>query len=165
VTGRQGRKRRKLLDDLKERRWYSHLKEDVLDRTLWRARFGRDFGPVVRQTTKWMKRSIKMNGCGTRSEWHWRGKTEPYRDKDTRVPELLCLPQLRGELAWDWSQDSAVWTRPKVWQERRINGEGWWWKAWEINLSLLRRETAILLFEVSHVMPSRPSAKGRMETR
>jgi len=28
------------------------LKEEALDRTMWRARFGRDFGPVVRQTTK-----------------------------------------------------------------------------------------------------------------
>jgi hypothetical protein len=52
VTGRQGRRRRKLLDDLKERRGYSHLKEEALDRTKWRARFGRGFGPVVRQTTK-----------------------------------------------------------------------------------------------------------------
>ena len=51
VTGRRGRRRRKLLDDLKERRGYSHLKEEVLDRTMWRARFGRGFGPVVRQTT------------------------------------------------------------------------------------------------------------------
>jgi hypothetical protein len=41
VTGRQGRKRRKLLDDLKEKRGYSHLKAEVLDRTMWRARFGR----------------------------------------------------------------------------------------------------------------------------
>jgi hypothetical protein len=47
-----GRRRRKLLDDLKERRGYSHLKEESLDRTMWRARFGRGFGPVVRQTTK-----------------------------------------------------------------------------------------------------------------
>jgi len=29
------------------------LKEEALDRTMWRARFGRGFGPVVRQTTKW----------------------------------------------------------------------------------------------------------------
>ena len=42
----------KLLDDLKERRGYSHLKEEALDRTMWGARFGRGFGPVVRQTTK-----------------------------------------------------------------------------------------------------------------
>jgi hypothetical protein len=50
VTGRRGRRRRKLLDDLKERRGYSHLKEEALDRTMWRARFIRGFGPVVRQT-------------------------------------------------------------------------------------------------------------------
>jgi hypothetical protein len=52
VTGRRGRRRRKLPDDLKERRGYSHLKEEALDRTMWRTRFGRGFGPVVRQTTK-----------------------------------------------------------------------------------------------------------------
>jgi hypothetical protein len=52
VTEKQGRKRRKLLDDLKERRGYSHLKEKALDSTMWRARFGRGFGPVVRQTAK-----------------------------------------------------------------------------------------------------------------
>ena len=43
VTGRRGRRRRKLLDDLKERRGYSHLKEEALDRTMWTARFGRGF--------------------------------------------------------------------------------------------------------------------------
>jgi hypothetical protein len=52
VTGRRGRRHRKLLDGLKERRGYSHLKEEALDRTMWRACFGRGFGPVVRQTTK-----------------------------------------------------------------------------------------------------------------
>jgi hypothetical protein len=50
VTGRRGRRRRKLLDDLKERRGYSLLKKKVLDRTMWRARFGRGFGTVVTQT-------------------------------------------------------------------------------------------------------------------
>jgi len=48
VTRRQGRRRRKLLDDVKERRGYSHLKEEALDRTMWRGRFGRGFGPVLR---------------------------------------------------------------------------------------------------------------------
>ena len=52
VTGRRGRRRRKLLDYLKERRGYSHLKEEALDRTMWTARFGRGFGPVVRQTAE-----------------------------------------------------------------------------------------------------------------
>jgi len=52
VTRRQGRRRRKLLDYLKGMRRYSYLKEEALDRTMWRARFGRGFGPVVRQTIK-----------------------------------------------------------------------------------------------------------------
>jgi hypothetical protein len=50
VIGRRGRRRRKLLDDLKEGRGYSHLKEKTLDRTMRRARFGRGFETVGRQT-------------------------------------------------------------------------------------------------------------------
>ena len=34
VTGRRGRRRRKLLDDLKEKRGYSHVKEEALDFTV-----------------------------------------------------------------------------------------------------------------------------------
>jgi len=52
VTRRRGRRHRKLLDVLKERRGYSHLKEEALDRTMWRAGFGRGFGPVVRQNAE-----------------------------------------------------------------------------------------------------------------
>ena len=52
VTGIRGRRRRKLLDDLKEMRGYSHLKEEAPDRTVWTARFLRGFGPILRQTTK-----------------------------------------------------------------------------------------------------------------
>ena len=52
VTRRRGRRRRKLLDDLKDRRGYSHLKEEALDRTMWRNRAGGGFGPVVRQNTE-----------------------------------------------------------------------------------------------------------------
>jgi len=52
VTGRRGRSGRKLLDDLKKRREYPHLKEEALDRTLRGACFGRGFGPFVIQTTK-----------------------------------------------------------------------------------------------------------------
>jgi hypothetical protein len=51
VTGRQGRRRRKLLDDLKERIVYCHLKDRDLDRTMWRAGFRRGF-ELVRQTAK-----------------------------------------------------------------------------------------------------------------
>ena len=49
---RRERRRKKLLDDLKDRRGYSHLKVEALDRTMWRNVFGRGFGPVVRQTTE-----------------------------------------------------------------------------------------------------------------
>jgi hypothetical protein len=52
VTRRRGRRRRKLLDELKDRRGYSHLKEEDLDRTMWRNGFGGGFGPVVRQNTE-----------------------------------------------------------------------------------------------------------------
>ena len=51
VTRRQGRRRKKLLDDLKDRRAYSHSKEEAVDRNMWRDRFGRSFEPVVKQTT------------------------------------------------------------------------------------------------------------------
>ena len=47
VTRRRGRRRKKLLDDLKDRRGYCELKEEALDRSMWRNRFGRGFGPVV----------------------------------------------------------------------------------------------------------------------
>jgi len=36
------------------------LKEEALDRTMWKARFGRGFGPVVRQTTKMNDRSARV---------------------------------------------------------------------------------------------------------
>jgi hypothetical protein len=49
VTRRRGRRRKKLLDDLKDRRGYSHLKEEALDRPMWRNRFRGGFEPVVRQ--------------------------------------------------------------------------------------------------------------------
>ena len=52
VTRRRGRRRRKLLDDLKDRRGYYHLKEDALDRIMWRNRFRGGFEPVVRQNTE-----------------------------------------------------------------------------------------------------------------
>ena len=47
VTRRRGRRHKKLLDDLKDRRGYCQLKDEALDRTLWRNRFGRGFGPVI----------------------------------------------------------------------------------------------------------------------
>ena len=54
LTRRRGRRCMKLLVDLKDRGGYTHLKEEALDRTVWRDRFGGGFGPVVRQNTKLM---------------------------------------------------------------------------------------------------------------
>jgi hypothetical protein len=60
VIRRRGRRRKKLLDDLKDRRGYSHLKEEALDRTMRRNRFGGGFEPAVRQNTEWMNETNKL---------------------------------------------------------------------------------------------------------
>jgi hypothetical protein len=52
MTGRRGRRRKQLLDGFKEKRRYWKLKDEALDRTMWRTRFRRCYGPVVRQTAE-----------------------------------------------------------------------------------------------------------------
>ena len=52
VTERRVRRRKKLLADLKETRGYCKLKEEALDRTVRRTRFGRGYGNVVRKITE-----------------------------------------------------------------------------------------------------------------
>jgi hypothetical protein len=54
VTERRGRRRKKLPDDHKEKRGYWKPKKEALDRTMWRTRFGRGCGLVVRQTAERM---------------------------------------------------------------------------------------------------------------
>ena len=51
VKRRRGRRRKNLQDDLRDRREYCQLKEEALDRTMWKNRFGRGFGPIVWQIT------------------------------------------------------------------------------------------------------------------
>jgi hypothetical protein len=51
VTGRRGRRRRKLLDDLKDRRGYCNVKEEAPDRTVWRAGFGKRSDRKTRKKT------------------------------------------------------------------------------------------------------------------
>ena len=46
MAGKRGSRRKQLLDDLEGRR-YCTLREEALDRTLWRIRFARGNGPVV----------------------------------------------------------------------------------------------------------------------
>jgi hypothetical protein len=50
-TRRRGRRRKQLLDDLKEARRYWQLKEGAQDRIIWRTQFGRGYEPVSRQAT------------------------------------------------------------------------------------------------------------------
>jgi hypothetical protein len=52
VTGRRGRRRKKLLNDHKEKKGYWNFKEEALDRTVRRIRCGRGYGPLVRQTAE-----------------------------------------------------------------------------------------------------------------
>jgi hypothetical protein len=54
VKGRQGRRRKHLLNDLNEMRGCCKSTEEALDRTVWRSRFEKRNGPVVRQTKERM---------------------------------------------------------------------------------------------------------------
>ena len=46
--GRRGRRRKQLLNELKEAREYWKMKERALGRTVWKTRFGRCCGPVAK---------------------------------------------------------------------------------------------------------------------
>ena len=61
---RRWKRRKQLLDDLKEDRRYRKLKEDTRHRNLWRTGFDRGYGPVVRQLTlEWIYISIIYIFC------------------------------------------------------------------------------------------------------
>jgi hypothetical protein len=49
---RQRRRSEQLMCDLEEKRGYWRIKEEALDLTLWRTRFGTGYGPVVRETVQ-----------------------------------------------------------------------------------------------------------------
>jgi hypothetical protein len=49
VTGGRGRRCKQLLDDGKEKIGYCKLKEEALDRTACRIRFGRGYGLALKQ--------------------------------------------------------------------------------------------------------------------
>jgi len=57
---RRGRKRRQLLNDLKETRRSWKLKEEAIRRTPWRIRFVGGCGHVVRQTACWPSCSLQI---------------------------------------------------------------------------------------------------------
>ena len=51
VTGRRWQGRKQLLDELRKNIRYCNLEKEVIDRTLWRTRFGRGYGPVENEST------------------------------------------------------------------------------------------------------------------
>jgi hypothetical protein len=51
-AGRRKRRRKQIQNDLKETRVYKQLNEEAPDRTVWRTRFERDHGTVVRRTVE-----------------------------------------------------------------------------------------------------------------
>jgi hypothetical protein len=52
MAGRRRKISEQILDEIKEKKGCCKLKQEALDRTLWRTGFGRGYGPVVRQTTE-----------------------------------------------------------------------------------------------------------------
>jgi hypothetical protein len=67
------------------------LKEEAQDRTMWRARFGRGFGPVVRQTTKWMNVVLYI-------EVHETAISLPFFTGDINL-DFFCLAQVSAALS------------------------------------------------------------------
>jgi hypothetical protein len=61
--------RKKVLDDVKETRGYWKLKEEALDRTVCRTRFGRGYGTVVMQTVEWFNEWMDGWMDGWMDEW------------------------------------------------------------------------------------------------
>ena len=63
---KRGKRRKQLLDDIKgKKRRYWNLKDEALDHTVWRTRFGRGCGPDARQTTQRMNFLLKMKALNT----------------------------------------------------------------------------------------------------
>ena len=62
VTGRWERRRKQLLDNVKEKKVWYKLKEEAIDRTVWWTRLGRSYGHI-RQISGWRKYIIvgRMN--------------------------------------------------------------------------------------------------------
>jgi hypothetical protein len=89
VTVRLGRRRRNLLDDLKEKTGYSHLNEEAVDRTMWTARFGRGFGPVARQTTKWVMNRRFVNSLQICTVAQMRKSSTSTKSKEYSALPLL----------------------------------------------------------------------------
>jgi len=100
MAGRQGKRRKQLLDYLRETRGYWNLKEEALDRTVWRTRLGR--GWTCRKTDHGMNECVGV-------EWiHVAHDMSPLRTyvnmiKERRVSlkagQLICCQLLQKNSA------------------------------------------------------------------
>jgi len=70
VRGTRGRRRKQLLEHLQEKGGHWELNEGSTRSQHWRTRFGRDYGPVVRQTTETVQTPIITSAKGE-IQWHF----------------------------------------------------------------------------------------------
>jgi hypothetical protein len=83
--GKTRKKSKQLLGDLKETRGDRKLKEEAVDRTLWRS----GCGPVIRLTTEWTKRQSIPEICAWQQEYAWRlSHTVQLRNVLSRGPQI-----------------------------------------------------------------------------
>jgi hypothetical protein len=65
MIGRQGRRRKQLLDDLKEKRRQWTFKQEALTQPVYRNRFGRGCRPVVKTDCRMNERQYAVHLKGT----------------------------------------------------------------------------------------------------
>ena len=121
---------------LKDRRGYCQLKEEAVDRTMWRNRFGRGFGPVVWQITD-DDDSLTM----------YYGDNDPD-DNDDRCRVIGVLVSLHQVILWPWRNKltSFVFRWSLVWRRNlcpfetlcRIFYVLWGWKDFRIIAVMFR---------------------------
>ena len=98
MTRRRGRRRKQLLNDLKETEDNGTLKREALDRNLWRTACGRGGGPAV-QTDRRIMSLIQQTEDGTPSGNRTTFHVRPSRSLSQQDNGSL-LP-LKGDLTLD----------------------------------------------------------------
>jgi hypothetical protein len=91
---RRGRRRKQLLNDLKEEKRYGKLKDEALSRTLWRTCFEKAYEPV----------KLRDNGVNLAT-----GRKTAHRDLETlRNHVIVALRRLQAR------QDNTAGYKPKT---------------------------------------------------
>jgi len=95
---------------LQEKRGYSKLKREALDRPLRRIRFGRGYGPVIRHTTDWMNGRMNEWMNGWTNEWINEWKNERMNTQFTSVAEGSTVDRRQSV----WKPYFKPWNRISV---------------------------------------------------